>query len=322
MTETPTPQPGPEPGPDTDAAFAEIVAAELAAGASGAGHDAPADGRPAQPAARDESPAHPTAPTPGQAGHAPGPPAPSPRPAEALLPRKPQMPDYWGRHGLVVVYWVAILTGAVGQIAYFGASFGLGVAGYVAAAVIATTAETLMVSAGDNALHWRAIGRRSTQWVPFLVVAAISAAAASYMNVSHWWRDSTSMAVLFGGISLLGWVLHVLHGYGDGTQYLEDQARREAAEAELAAAHQSAEPAQPAAPAAQAAAAGTAKPKPAKPVGKAPAKRAGKPELTAAQARAYAQQHPGATASQVRAHFAGQGHQVPTERTVRRWIST
>jgi hypothetical protein len=311
VTETPTPQPGPEPGPDTDEAFAEIVAAELAAGA---GHDAPAHGKPAQPAARDEPPAHRTAPTPGQDGHTPGPPAPSAPRAEGLLPRQPQMPDYWGRHGLAFVYWIAIATGAVGQIAFFGAAFRLGIAGYVAAAVVATTAETIMVAAGDNALHWRALGRRRTQWVPFLAVAAISATAASYMNVSHWWADSTSMAVLFGGISFLGWVLHVLHGYGDGTQYLDDKARREAAEAELAAAHQ---PAQPAA----AAEARPAKPRPAKSAGKVPAKRVGKPELTAAEARAYAQQHPGATASQVRAHFAGQGHQVPTERTVRRWIS-
>src|SRR5699024_9479314 len=48
---------------------------------------------------------------PPAAAPAPAPPAPH----QPDLPPNPTPPSYWGARGLSVVYWIAILTGAVGQ---------------------------------------------------------------------------------------------------------------------------------------------------------------------------------------------------------------
>ncbi|UJW36950.1 hypothetical protein L3Q67_45125 (plasmid) [Saccharothrix sp. AJ9571] len=138
-------------------------------------------------------------------------------------PTEPDQPNYWGRKGLVGVYWIAILTGAIGQVIFFGQLFNMGWPGYAAAAIIATTAETIMVSAGDTAMHLRAQGRRKSQWVPFLLIAFTAASAASGMNLTHWWSQNVSMAIIFGGIAFLGFLLHVIHGFGEGTQFKAEQ---------------------------------------------------------------------------------------------------
>ena len=206
---------------------------------------------PAEPPAAPETPA----PAPTTDYDRQRPPAPAPEPAPQLAPspaaqsaptataaprrprpQAPPAPDYWGRHGLVAVYWIAILTGAIGQVIFFGSLFDLGIGGYIAAAIIATTAETVMVSAGDTALHLRSRGRRRPQWVPFLLISVIAATAASGMNLGHWWGENISMAVLFGGIAFLGYLLHVVHGFGEGTEYLAEKAKYDAAVAELKAA--------------------------------------------------------------------------------------
>src|SRR5699024_8160324 len=125
-----------------------------------------------------------------------------------------------------------ILTGAIGQVVFFGSLFGLGVWGFVAAGVIATTAETVMVSAGDAALKHRVEDSDNTRrWLPFLLVSFAAAAAASGMNLSHFWHINISLAVLFGGVSLLGYLLHILDGFVKGSGYLDrKQAYDEAVE--------------------------------------------------------------------------------------------
>lgn len=204
------------------------------------------DTSPIDPPDEPEAPAEPPAPAPDYDRQRPPASEPTPQPAPTATvmasrprrkePKEPTAPDYWGRHGLVAVYWIAILTGAIGQVIFFGSLFDLGIGGYIAAAIIATTAETVMVSAGDTALHLRAEGRRGTQWAPFLVISVIAATAASGMNLGHWWHENVSMAVLFGGIAFLGYLLHVVHGFGEGTQYLAEKAKYDAAVAELEAA--------------------------------------------------------------------------------------
>lgn len=237
--------------PDDDSRMFEAITAELDIDAAAIARDVAAEQATETPPAvseptsdRSTAPAAPPEPEPAPAPQSTRQPATAPIPPVAAvggpmigppprLPRLPSAPDYWGRHGLVAVYWIAILTGAIGQVIFFGELFDLGMWGYVAAAIIATTAETVMVSSGDTALHLRAEGRRKAQWLPFLLIAFLAAIAASGMNLSHWWAKNPSMAIIFGGIAFLGFVLHVVHGTGAGTQYLAEKRRYDAVVAEF-----------------------------------------------------------------------------------------
>jgi hypothetical protein len=249
---------------------------------------------------------------------------------------KPDAPDYWGRHGLVAVYWIAILTGAIGQVIFFGSLFKLGIWGYFAAAIIATTAETVMVSSGDTALHLRAEGRRKAQWMPFILIAFVAATAASGMNLSHWMKVNPSMAVIFGGIAFLGFLLHVVHGVGEGTQYLAEKKKYDQAVAEQEAEqraeieqarlehreqqrqHRLAE--QAAAKQAATQVATVEAPAAASPAKKANPKPSAK-KLDAETARRWSEQHEHPGPSAVRRHFADQGWEVPAISTLRSWIN-
>lgn len=141
------------------------------------------------------------------------------------MEQEPLPPNYWGARLLSAVYWIAILTGAGGQTAGFGAIFKIGAIGYAGAAVIATTAETIMIAAGDTALKLRAQGAPARQWVPFMLFAFAGATAAAGMNVWHFAGIRVEMAVLLGGISFLGFLLHFCKGFIDSTNYR--QAKRE-----------------------------------------------------------------------------------------------
>lgn len=166
-----------------------------------------------------------TTPTPARA-----PATTSPAPVE---PVAPVPPEYWGRRGLSIVYWIAILGGAAGQIAFFGALFDVGAWGYVAAAIIATTCETIMVSSGDTALDFRARGRSGGQWKPFAWIAFLAAATASGLNLAHWLADLPELGVLFGLIAFIGFVLHYMDGYIAGTDHLAHVADYEQLVAEI-----------------------------------------------------------------------------------------
>lgn len=252
------------------------------------------------------------------------------------MPKEPTAPNYWGSRGLVVVYWIAILTGAIGQVIFFGELFNMGWPGYVAAAVIATTAETIMVSAGDTALAKRSQGRRKTQWIPFLLIAFTAAAAASGMNLTHWWEKNISMAIIFGGIAFLGFLLHVIHGFGDGTQFLEDQAAYDKAveehnnkiEAEHLARRRAAErlmreAAKPA-PAARPEVAAAAAPKPtavkaaAEPGKAAPADAAGT-AVVKEVAIPLGIEHQATTPKALKELLVAKGHILPSDSTIKNW---
>jgi hypothetical protein len=183
----------------------------------------PARTRPA--AASDQPPVPAPLPTPAQA----------PATSHAQQPTRPQPPRYAAAGGLEIVYWIAIIGGAAGQIAFFGAMFNVGAWGYVAAFVIATTCETIMVTAGDKALQFRADGRTPGQWKPFACIAFLAAATASALNLAHWLGNLPELGVLFGGIAFLGFVLHYMDGYITGTDYLARLAAYQDEQAELAA---------------------------------------------------------------------------------------
>jgi outer membrane biosynthesis protein TonB len=275
-----------------------------------------------QPApVRAPSPTPPPRPTPT------APPAP---PAPAPVPRAPEAPNYWGEHGLVAVYWIAIVTGAIGQVIFFGQMFELGVPGYLAAGVIATTAETIMVSAGDTALALRAKGRRHRQWVPFLLISITAALAASGMNLTHWWVQNPSMGVLFGGIAFLGFLLHIIHGIGEGTQYLSDKAAYDAAMTGIAeerqreydaarrAEEKTARENQPAPPPPRPAPAPKSVKQPTKTSTRSQSKA---PRLDRDEAVRWSQQHGHPGPSAVRKHFRDRGYEVPAISTLRAWIN-
>lgn len=149
---------------------------------------------------------------------------------EPELPPLPELPteptfnvdkEYWGHKALVGVYWIAIATGAIGQAIFFGELFNAGIVGYVGAVIGATTAETVMVTACDTALKHRVHGARKRRWLPFLIASFAAAFAASAMNLSHFAPVSVSLGVLLGGVSLLGFLLHVMDGFVKGSDHLD-----------------------------------------------------------------------------------------------------
>ncbi|WP_027936312.1 hypothetical protein [Amycolatopsis sp. ATCC 39116] len=282
------------------------------------------------------TPAHAAVPVPVQI--APPAPLPQPRPR---LPQAPTAPEYWGQRGLVAVYWIAILTGAIGQVIFFGDLFHLGWAGYLAATIIATTAETVMVSSGDTALDLRAKGRRKPQWVPFLLIAFAAAAAASGMNLTHWWAKNPSMAIIFGGIAFLGFLLHVVHGFGEGTEYLAEKKKYDKAIAELEAKQQAEierarqqqariekeqelqrrkpeQPATPPPPTPRASSRTTPGPAKSRPAAKKPSGN----KITREEVLAWAlQQDELPNSGEVLHHFESTGRPLPTDRAVRNWLA-
>lgn len=298
------------------------------------------------PIAEQERTATPAAPPPAPVcGAAPMLQAPQAAPDASAIQRPaldvPVAPNYWGRHGLVAVYWIAILTGAIGQVIFFGGLFNLGLGGYFAAAIIATTAETVMVSSGDTAMDKRAKGRRKAQWLPFLLIAFVAAFAASGMNLTHWWDQNPSMAVIFSGIAFLGFLLHIVHGFGEGTEYLAEQHRHEEALAEHRAEQQAAaeqarrdqerqlrqveQAARPTTPSpagpARTSSKATSRPRTAAP--KKPATSStGSDKVGRDEVLAWAlRQDELPTPATVLRHFRAAGREVPTARAVRNWLS-
>lgn len=262
-----------------------------------------------------------------------------PAPPQRNEPTAPSPPNYWGSRGLVAVYWIAIITGAVGQVIFFGELFGIGPLGYLAAAIAATTSETIMVTAGDTAMQKRVDRCYRRQWVPFLAAAFAAAGTASGLNIAHWWAESASMAVLFGGIAGLGFLLHVMDGFTEGTRYLADLDTYETERARArhrADAHAEAiyerrlaawETGQQATDRAVSKASTPQQPQQSRPARKGVPKSrdiahsSGTPKLDADTARAWAAANGNATQAKVRAHFSARGYQVPSEATVRRWLN-
>ncbi|EIF01238.1 hypothetical protein [Saccharomonospora glauca] len=244
-------------------------------------------------------------------------PAPQPKPEPQPL-KPPSAPIFWGSRALEAVYWIAILTGAIGQVIFFGGLFDLGWPGYVAAGIIATTAETIMISAGDTALKFFTNGVPGRRWWIFLAVSIVAACTAAALNVTHWVDKNVSMAVLFGGIAMLGYILHVTDGFVRAIAYREAKA---AYEAEVQ--RREAEAAKAAAPPRTTALLRPAASKSTKTKTKTSSKRkAGKPRLTPEQAKAWSEENRKPGPSAVINHFKAQGYDTPSVATMRRWLNS
>ncbi|TLW89249.1 hypothetical protein FFT09_22750 [Saccharomonospora piscinae] len=259
-----------------------------------------------------------TTPTP-----APTRPAPQPKPEPQRQPLKPpSAPVFWGSRALEAVYWIAILTGAIGQIIFFGDLFNMGWPGYVAAAIIATTAETIMISAGDTALKFFTNGVPARRWWIFLAVSIVAACTAAALNVTHWVEDNVSMAVLFGGIAMLGFILHVTDGFVRAIAYREAKAaydaeikRREDEAAKAASPEPAPVPAPKVATQPKVAASKTTKPRSSK-------RKSRKPQLTSEAAVAWSKANGEPGPSAVIKHFTAEGYDTPALATMRRWLNS
>src|SRR5690606_32848234 len=156
----------------------------------------------------------------------------------------------------------------------------------------ATTAETIMISAGDTALKFFTDGFPGKRWWIFLAVSIAAALTAAALNVTHWWGENRSMAVLFGGIAMLGYILHVTDGFVRAIGYREAKA---AYEAEMKRREDEAAKASPPKPptSARPAASKSTKPKPktSSKTKTSSKRKAGNPSVTPEQARAWSEEN-------------------------------
>lgn len=120
-----------------------------------------------------------------------------------------------------LAYGMSVTVGGLGQVLFLGERFGGGTAGWVAACGLAAFAEVCMVACGDWSLEHRARGR---SWALLLTLGLAVAFYAATLNASHWWGSSKSLALMFAGASMIGFLLHVLNGHILVTAYLDDLA--------------------------------------------------------------------------------------------------
>lgn len=143
---------------------------------------------------------------------------------DIVVPDEPTEPTFKLRKLDRLAYWMSITAGAAGQIMFLGQIFGGSIAAYVFAALIASFAEAIMSAGGDWALEHMKEGRAHYQ---LLMVFSLSVSVyAGGVNVSHFWAQNRSMAVMFGAASMLGFLLHLTNGYIRVKAYLKDKAAR------------------------------------------------------------------------------------------------
>lgn len=126
------------------------------------------------------------------------------------------------------VYGLSISIGITGQVAGFGALFGGALLHYLAAAVVGTGFELIMISFGDRSLGMRKREHKVRQWLPFMVISGIAAGVASAMNALHWWTfdPGHTLALIFAGVAVLGYLGHMFAGFVEGTKNLADLGER------------------------------------------------------------------------------------------------
>lgn len=286
--------------------------------------------------------------------------SPSPEPRPAGPDTKWQSPPEWPLRKLdKVAYTMSISTGALGQVLFLGKSFGGHPMSYVGAGVIAAFAEVTMAAAGDSSLQHRTHGRKG--WTLLLLLGLAVALYAAGTNASHFWAQSASMALMFGGASLIGFLLHIVNGHIEVSAYLAEQekftraeteARRDAEraaekkrrDAEQAAAAEREQAAQDEARRREVAeqreaelhqaaldkerAAAAALRTASSPAARTDRSAASRTEVIKAAINPdvvsrWATENPGASADQVRQHFlAAYGEEAtPSKRTIQRWLS-
>jgi hypothetical protein len=119
---------------------------------------------------------------------------------------------------------MSISTGALGQVLFLGLAFGGAWWAYAAAAGLAAFAEVVMAASGDSAMEHRRAGRKG--WQLLLALGLSTSIYAGLINVSHFWHQNRSMAFMFGGASVLGFLLHLANGYIEVSAYLKAQKER------------------------------------------------------------------------------------------------
>lgn len=196
-------------------------------------------------------------PKPAAAAPAPSVPPPQLSPAESPSTVDSDELRFWGEDKFHWVYRLVICIGLVGQVLGFGELFGGHVnlfgtvfsdfgafAGnlppFVAAAVIGGGFELIMVTFGDKALGMYSREYTGKEWGPFMAVASVAAVIASAMNVIHWKGVDPTMAAIFGGLAILGFIGHITDGFVRGGRKIaarkreRDEAARRRQEAEEA----------------------------------------------------------------------------------------
>lgn len=333
----------PEPAP---AAAPATVTPEPALAATTAPEPAP------KPTSDQERTVVPTAPEPA----ASPPPATAdllapPKPPELVVPPKPQRPDSgvvnWWAKAFPHIVWLSVIAGLAGQIFGFAEFFGGGPVAWIIASVLGGTFEFMMVACSSRGLRAIGLGRSWREFTPFLLLGTAAAGFAAYMNVNHF---AGWLGLAAGTVSLLGYAAHVFSHLYEELEHRKDLAEWEAEKAKVEAEIKAradadraeydayrAEIAQhrrdvtrklatasaPSPAPAQPAPADTDSAKPAsKTSGRPTAKKPGKPELDRATALDWvATSAPDAGPAAVRQHFTAKGFEVPTDRTLRRWLN-
>lgn len=131
----------------------------------------------------------------------------------------PTPPRFPLRHLAHVAYAMSVTVGGLGQVLFLGERFGGTPAGWIAACGLAAFAEVCMVACGDWSLEHRSHGR---SWLILLILGLLVSGYAAGLNASHWWHTSRSLAVMFAGASMIGFLLHVTNGHIRVTAYLSE----------------------------------------------------------------------------------------------------
>lgn len=274
-----------------------------------------------------------------------------PKPPELVVPLKPQRPESgvvnWWAKAFPHIVWLSVIAGLAGQIFGFAEFFGGGAVAWIIASVLGGTFEFMMVACSSRGLRAIGLGRSWREFTPFLLLGTAAAGFAAYMNVNHF---AGWLGLAAGTVSLLGYAAHVFSHLYEELEHRKDLAEWEAEKAKVEAEIKAradadraeydayrAEIAQhrrdvtrklatasaPSPAPAQPAPADTDSAKPAsKTSGRPTAKKPGKPELDRATALDWvATSAPDAGPAAVRQHFTAKGFEVPTDRTLRRWLN-
>lgn len=160
-----------------------------------------------QPSASSEAaavtPAVPAAPV------APAPP-PEPEPPQEPKRRKFRAADLYP-----LIFWISVIVGLSGQIIGFGSQFGGLWYSYCGAVIVGGIFELTMITASETAMRRIGHARPAYEWAPFLAISIGAAGVAAYMNFTHWVWAGPNMALYFGGLTVGGFLGHLLDGLYD-----------------------------------------------------------------------------------------------------------
>jgi hypothetical protein len=274
-------------------------------------------------------------------------------PPELVVPERPvrakSMID-WCATAFPHLVWLSVVAGLLGQVYGWSKVFGGGPVGWVVAGVFGGVFEFIMVAASSKGLKDLGLGRSPAQVAAFLAVGTACAALAFGMNLTHFTGALKMAGIAAAAATALGYLAHVgVHWFEelDNRRALAvwktkaDKIEREikAREERIRAEHEDFQTKQrelrirqleayTPMPSSVPVETPAAEPQPTttKPVtktgGRVTAKKPGKPELDRVTALDWVQRSaPDAGPAAVRQHFTAKGFEVPTDRTLRRWLN-